>query len=66
MKPNCYCIDGDKPHFTQGQVDQMLADERERLIRLCLDWARICEYQKRWGCKCGAEECAELIRKNPK
>lgn len=30
--------------------------------RLCAEWARICEYQKRHGAKVGAQECANIIR----
>jgi len=27
----------------------------------CTEWARICEIQKRHGCKVGAQECAKLL-----
>ena len=62
MKPNCYCIGGDDPHYSQDQVDKMLADQKERLAKLCEEWARICESGRRHGCKVGARECARLIR----
>lgn len=39
------------------------AEEAERVYsRECTEWARICEYQKRHGCKVGAKECAKLIK----
>ena len=39
------------------------AEEAEIVYsRECTEWARICEYQKRHGCKVGAQECAKLIR----
>lgn len=28
----------------------------------CIEWSRICESQKRHGCKVGAQECAKLIK----
>lgn len=38
------------------------AVEAENLYsRECIEWARICEYQKRHGCKVGAQECAKII-----
>lgn len=36
--------------------------ERARLVRLCSEWARICESGKRHGAAIGARECANLIR----
>lgn len=42
------------------------ADAAERSAKLCAEWARIAESGKRHGVKCGAQECARLIRENIK
>lgn len=39
------------------------AEEAERVYsRECIEWARICNYNKRQGCAVGAQECAKLIK----
>lgn len=64
MKPNCYCLGGNEPHYSQANVDRMLEQQKERFVKMCEEWARICEFQKRHGCKVGAKECAKLIRED--